>query len=48
VRDERVRGAREVEEVAALGLVELQRARERLQDGLGDAAEVAALEAGVV
>jgi hypothetical protein len=30
--------------VCALGLVELQRTRERVEDGLGDAGGVAALE----
>ena len=44
----RLRCAREVEEVGALGVVELQRAGERLQHALGDAACVAALEPGVV
>src|SRR5436190_7205125 len=44
----RVRGAREIEQMAVLCLVELQRARERLQHGLGHAAEAAALEARVV
>src|SRR5437867_3376542 len=47
-RGDRVRGAREIEQVAALSLVELERARERFQDSFGDAAEVAALEARVV
>ena len=40
--------AGEVEEVRALGVVELERASERLQHALGDAAQVAALQAGVV
>ena len=43
-----LRGAREVEQVRPLGLVELQRPRERLEDGVGDTAHVAALEPGVV
>jgi hypothetical protein len=47
-RGDRVRGAREIEQVAALSLVELERARERFHDAFGDAAEVAALEARVV
>ena len=42
------RGAREVEQVRTLGLVELQRPGERLEHALGDAGRVAALEAGVV
>jgi hypothetical protein len=36
--------ASEVEEVCALGLVEPQRTRECLEDGLGDAGGIAALE----
>ena len=47
-RGGRLRGAGEVEQVRALGLVELQRAGERLEHALGDAAHVAALEARVV
>ena len=47
-RGRRVRGAGEVEEVGAFGVVELQRTGERLEHGLGDAASVAALEARVV
>ena len=43
-----LRRAREVEQVRALGVVELQRPRERLEHGLGDTARVAALEPGVV
>ena len=43
-----MRGAREVEEVAALGVVELQRPGERFQDALGDPVNVTALQAGVV
>jgi len=38
----------EVEEVRALGLVELQRAGQRLEHELGDAADLAALQAPVV
>jgi len=38
----------EVEEVRALGLVELQRARQRLKHAFGDTAHVAALQPGVV
>ena len=34
--------------MGALGVVELQRPRERLEDGVGDTARVAALEARVV
>ena len=41
-------GAGEVEEVRALGVVELERPRQRLEHALGDAAHVAALQAGVV
>ena len=41
-------GAGEVEEVGALGVVELKRAGERLEHELGDAADVAALQALVV
>jgi hypothetical protein len=36
--------AREIEEMRPLRLVELQRTRERLEHGLGDAARVAVLE----
>jgi hypothetical protein len=43
-----VRCAREVEEVRALGRVELQRTRERLENLVGDAAGVAALEPRVI
>ena len=43
-----VGGAGEVEQVGPFGLVELQRAGEGLEHGLGDAGEVPALEAGVV
>ena len=43
-----LRGAREIEQVGALGVVELQRPRERLEDGVGDTAGVAALEPRVV
>jgi hypothetical protein len=45
---DRVDGAGEIKEVRALGLVELKRAGERFQDQLGDAADVAALQALVV
>ena len=38
----------EVEEVGALCVVQLERAGKGLQDGFGDAAGVAAIEAGVV
>ena len=41
-------GAREVVQVRAFGVVELQRAGERLQDAVGDAADVAALQSPVV
>ena len=41
-------GAREVVQVSAFSVVELQRAGERLQDALGDAADVAALQSPVV
>ena len=41
-------GAGEVEQVRALGLVELQAARERFEHAFGDAAQVAALHLGVV
>src|SRR3954470_19008363 len=41
-------GASKVEEVSALGVVELERSRQRLQHAFGDAAEVAAFQAGVV
>jgi Aldo/keto reductase family len=44
----RLRRARQVEEVGPLGVVELKRPDERLGHRLGDAAQVAALEAGVV
>src|SRR5215212_11799464 len=40
--------ASEIEEVRALGLVERERARNRLEHGLRDAAQVPALHAGVV
>jgi hypothetical protein len=43
-----VRCAREIEEVSALGVVELECTRERLEDALRNAARVAALEARVV
>src|SRR6266540_804975 len=44
----RARCAREVEEVCALGLVELERARKRLENAFGDSVRVAALETRVV
>src|SRR5207302_7421898 len=44
----RLAGAGEVEEVRAFGVVETQRIRERVEDGLGGAAEVASLEPVVV
>ena len=47
-RPARGRGADEVEQVGAFGFVELQRARDAFEDVLGDAAGVAAFEAGVV
>ena len=40
--------SREIEEVGALGVVELQRPCERLEHGVGDSGGVAAFEAGVV
>ena len=42
------RGADQPEEVVALGLVELEGVDEPVQDAVGDAADAAALEAGVV
>ena len=47
-RPDGVGGAGEVEEVSALGVVELQRASQRLEDAVRGPGEVAALEAGVV
>ena len=44
----RLGGAGEVEEVGALGVVELERPGQRLQHALGGAAHVAALQARVV
>ena len=44
----RLRRAGEVEEVRSFGIVELQRTRERFEHRLGDPAQVAALEPGVV
>src|SRR5205823_5369791 len=44
----RPHGSGEVEEVDALGVVELERAGQRLQHAVRDAADVTALEAGVV
>jgi len=41
-------GAREVEQMCSLGLVELERARERLEHRLGDTGRVPALEPRVV
>ena len=41
-------GAGEVEQVRALGVVELETAGERFEHALGDAAQVAALHLGVV
>ena len=43
-----VGGAGEVEQVGAFGLVELQRARQRLEYRLGHPGEVPALQPGVV
>ena len=43
-----LRGAGQVEQVRALGVVELQRAGERVEHAVGDAAHVAALQARVV
>ena len=48
LRGDRTRGAGEVEEVRALGVVELQRPRQRLEHELRDAADLAALQAPVV
>ena len=45
---DRTGGAGEIKEVRALGVVELERARERFQHELGDAADVAALQSLVV
>jgi hypothetical protein len=42
------RGAGEVEEMGALDVVELERSRERVQDRLGGAGSVAALEPRVI
>src|SRR4051795_12527072 len=41
-------GASKVEEVSALGVVELERSRQRLKHAFGDAAQVSAFQAGVV
>ena len=41
-------GASKVEEVSALGVVELERSGQRLQHAFGDAAQVSAFQAGVV
>jgi hypothetical protein len=43
-----LRGVGEVEQVRALGVVELQRARQRVEHAVGGSGEVAALQAGVV
>jgi hypothetical protein len=48
LRGDGARGAREIEEVRALGLVELERPRQRLEHELGDAADLAALQPPVV
>ena len=48
LRRDRARGARQVEQVRALGVVELQRSRQRFQHELGDPADLAALQAPVV
>ena len=47
-RRRRVRGARKVEEMRPLGIIELQRTRQRLQDAFRDSVHVPPLEAGVV
>ena len=47
-RRDRARGARQIEEVRALGVVELQRPGQRFEHELGDAADLAALQAPVV
>ena len=47
-RYRRLRGAREVEEVGTLGVVELERPRQCLQHALRDPAHISALQAGVV
>ena len=41
-------GASKVEEVCALGVVELERSGQRFQHAVGDAAQVSAFQAGVV
>ena len=43
-----VRGAGEVEQVSAFGVVELERPSQRLQHAFGDAIHISALEASVV
>lgn len=43
-----LRGTREVEEMSALSVVELQRARQRLEHAVGCSGEVATLQACVV
>ena len=45
---DRTGGARQIEEVRALGVVELQRPGQRFEHELGDAADLAALQAPVV
>src|SRR6185437_6737744 len=47
-RSRRLRGAGEVEEVGALGVVEVERPRKCLQHALGDSSHASALQAGVV
>src|SRR4051795_1900925 len=47
-RPGRLGGAGEVEQVGALGVIELERAGQRVQHALGGAAHVSALQAGVV
>jgi hypothetical protein len=47
-RSDRARGAREVQEVRAFGLVELKGAGQRFEHELGGAADLAALQAPVV
>ena len=45
---QRARGAGEIEEVRALGLIELERPPQRFEHELGDAADMAALQTPVV
>ena len=47
-RGDAVSGAGEVEKVSALGVIELQRPRDRVEHGGGSAGDGAALELGVV